>query len=136
MMVFIKSHLIAWDQGESQKRGGKMQRGPGVPCPQEEEIVQRAVAGEPFSDDLTHHIARCERCQEKVAVYQRLNASLVQKLYRFDCPSSETLSYYCAGLLEKTRADETEGHLRVCPLCAEEVEQTHTFLQAEQFKDS
>lgn len=134
-MVFIKSHLIAWDQGESQKRGGEMQRGPGVPCPQEEEIVQRVVEGEPLSDDLTHHIARCERCQEKVAVYQHLNASLVQTLYRFDCPSSETLSYYCAGLLEKARADETESHLRACPLCAKEVELMRTFLQSEQFED-
>lgn len=134
-MAFIKSHLIAWGQGESQKRGGAMQRGPGVPCPQQEEIVQRVVEGEPLSDDLTQHIAHCEWCQEKVAVYQHLNASLVEKLYRSACPSSETLSFYCAGLLEKTQVDETESHLHACPICAEEVEQTRAFLLAEQFKD-
>jgi anti-sigma factor RsiW len=97
-------------------------------APDDEELLQLALDGEALTEEAGRHLEQCETCQRRLAEYKDINASLVSHLYRSLCPPGSKLSLYCAGLLSQDEQISIETHLLDCPLCAEEVALTQSFL--------
>jgi hypothetical protein len=85
-------------------------------------------AGEKVRPAVAEHIAHCERCAAQLAAYRRMELSLSGKLYRWDCPSPQTLGEYQLGLLDQQQASAVKNHLRACMRCAAEVATLTEFL--------
>lgn len=96
----------------------------------DEELVSAAVEQKSLSSDAARHLEQCEQCQKELAEYTEMNTHLLTLLYRRQCPSGMTLSSYCTDLLPDVEMRAVERHLRECPLCAAEVEDTRRFLAA------
>jgi anti-sigma factor RsiW len=86
----------------------------------DEELLAYA-AGEKVRPVVEPHLAQCQRCSTWVAEYRGLERSLIQKLYRWDCPPNQILGEYQMGLLGSDVAKEVQSHLKTCVLCAAEV---------------
>ena len=66
------------------------------------------------------HLARCPYCKSQLAAYRRMDRELIQRLYRWDCPTNQTLGEYQLGLLSSNQAAGVQDHLQRCALCAAE----------------
>lgn len=66
------------------------------------------------------HLARCPYCKSQLAAYQRMDRELIQRLYRWDCPTNQILGEYQLGLLSSNQAAGVQDHLQRCALCAAE----------------
>jgi hypothetical protein len=86
----------------------------------EEEFIA-FTEGESVRPAVVEHLAHCSKCSSQVALYQRLERELTRKLYRWDCPSSQTLGEYQLGLLDREHAAVIQEHLRACVLCSTEL---------------
>lgn len=86
------------------------------------------LSEEPVRPVVQQHLAQCPRCSARLAEYRNLEHSLIQKLYRWDCPSSQILGDYQLGLLSQEHAIPVQAHLSQCVLCAAEVTTLATFL--------
>jgi hypothetical protein len=86
----------------------------------DEELLAFA-AGEKVRPGVEAHFARCQRCSTWVAEFRGLERSLIQKLYRWDCPPNQILGEYQMGLLNGDVEKAVQSHLKKCMLCAAEV---------------
>ncbi|MBX3010814.1 MAG: hypothetical protein KF832_04870 [Caldilineaceae bacterium] len=59
---------------------------------------------------------------------QRWTSTLRSTLYRFDCPTPATLLAYHQHALAATEQQPLVDHLRLCPLCTQELAQLQRFL--------
>ncbi len=91
------------------------------------------LAGERVRPVVEQHLARCPGCSAKVADYRGLERSLVQRLYRWECPPSQILGEYQLGLLSNEQNNAIRLHLTRCVLCAEEVAALAGFLENDPF---
>jgi anti-sigma factor RsiW len=94
----------------------------------DEALFKATVEQKALPSDAMRHVEQCEQCQKELAEYTEVNTRLLALLYRRQCPSGMTLSSYCADLLPDVEMRAVESHLRECPLCAAEVEDTERFL--------
>jgi hypothetical protein len=102
-------------------------------APNDEELMAFALDDEALSPEAQKHLEQCEVCQQKVAHYQQTNARLVARLYRTQCPPSTELSFYsigggAEGALSPEKRQRIASHVRDCPLCKAEVEETRRFM--------
>ena len=95
----------------------------------DEELISLALDGEALSEEANNHLQQCETCKQRLASYKQDNAYLLAHLYRSQCPSGEKLSLYCDDLLPAGERVSIASHVKDCPLCATEVEQTRSFLR-------
>ncbi len=96
-----------------------------------EELQALSLEGEPLSPDARQHFDGCPDCQKLVACTQKTAAYLVSRLYRSQCPSATTLSYYCLpDALTEEEQLQVSRHLARCPLCLAEYTETRLFLHA------
>ncbi len=86
------------------------------------------LSGEPVKPVVQQHLAQCLRCSTRLAEYRDLEQSLIQKLYRWDCPPNQILGEFQLGMLSQERAASVQAHLSQCVLCATEVTKLATFL--------
>jgi anti-sigma factor RsiW len=75
------------------------------------------------------HLTHCQHCLSQLATYQRMDRKLIQRLYRWDCPTNQVLGEYHLGLLSSEQAAEIQGHLKGCVLCAAEVAMLTNFME-------
>ncbi len=75
------------------------------------------------------HLTHCQRCLSQLATYQRMDRKLIQRLYRWDCPTNQVLGEYHLGLLSSEQTAEVQGHLKGCVLCAAEVAMLTNFME-------
>ena len=92
-----------------------------------EELVAY-LAGEHVRPAVVDHLAHCGGCSSQLATYRRMKLKLINKLYRWDCPSNQILGEYQLGLLTTVQASEVQSHLHTCLLCASEVATLTEFL--------
>ena len=97
-------------------------------APNDEELLNYALDEGPVKGAVRKHIEQCAICQQRLAPYKGMHASLLSVLYRSQCPTATTLSHYCANLLSANQATKVAEHLSYCPLCASEVEETQRVL--------
>lgn len=86
------------------------------------------LTGERVRPVVEQHLSRCPRCSAQLADFRRLELSLLSKLYRWDCPPSQTLGEYQLGLLEPEAALAVRFHLRACVSCVAELSTLGEFL--------
>ena len=99
-----------------------------------EELQALSLDGEPLSPDARQHFDGCPDCQKQVACAQQTTAYLVSRLYRSQCPSATTLSYYCLpNTLTEEEQIQVANHLANCPLCLAEFAETRQFLNASEY---
>src|SRR5438034_10160097 len=98
-------------------------------APTDEELISFALDGEALPEGANNHLQQCETCKQRLAAYKQANVYLLSHLYRSQCPSGEQLSLYCADLLLADERMSIASHVKDCPLCATEVEQSRSFLR-------
>jgi hypothetical protein len=86
------------------------------------------LAGEKVRPAVKQHLASCQYCLSQLAAYQRMERTLIKKLYRWDCPPNQILGEYQLGLLSNEQAAPVREHLDQCVLCAAEVTALNEFL--------
>ncbi|HLX59356.1 MAG TPA: hypothetical protein VKR83_20250 [Ktedonobacteraceae bacterium] len=86
------------------------------------------LAGERVRSVVGQHLAHCQRCSSWVAENRGLERSLIQKLYRWDCPPNQILGEYQMGLLSSDVAAAVRLHLNRCVFCAAEMATLIEFL--------
>jgi anti-sigma factor RsiW len=97
-------------------------------APDDEELLRFALDGEPLREEAREHLAQCETCQHRLAMFKQVNTALTAQLYRSQCPSAEQLSFYCANLLSPDDNMHIAAHILDCPLCSAEVADTRRFM--------
>jgi hypothetical protein len=98
-------------------------------APTDEELISFALDGEALPAEANDHLQQCETCQKRLARYKQTNDYLLSHLYRSQCPSGQELSLYCADLVSEDERIRIANHVLDCPLCAQEVKDTRTFLR-------
>ena len=86
------------------------------------------LSGEPVRPVVQRHLSQCLRCSTRLAEYRDLEQSLIQKLYRWDCPPNQILGEFQLGMLGQEGNASIQAHLSQCVLCATEVATLSTFL--------
>lgn len=86
------------------------------------------LAGEYVRPTVVQHLARCQFCTTRLASYRRIEYKLINKLYRWDCPSDQILGEYQLGLLNHEQALTIKRHLENCGHCTAEVTALAEFL--------
>jgi anti-sigma factor RsiW len=89
------------------------------------------LAGEKVRPVVKQHLASCQYCSSQLATYQRMERTLLRKLYRSQCPSNQELGEYQLGLLGSDQATRVKEHLSKCVLCADEVATLRQFLASD-----
>lgn len=89
------------------------------------------LEGENVRPAVVEHLARCQKCSSQLASYRRMEHRLSQKLYRWDCPSNQTLGDFALGLVDGDHAAAIQAHLRMCVLCSAEMVTLTNFLAAD-----
>ncbi len=97
-------------------------------APDDEELLRFALDGEPLREEAREHLAQCETCQHRLAMFKQVNTALTAQLYRSQCPTAEQLSFYCANLLSPDDNMHIAAHILDCPLCGAEVADTRRFM--------
>jgi hypothetical protein len=98
-------------------------------APSDEELISFALDDEALPEEANNHLKQCEICQERLARYKQTNTYLLSHLYRSQCPSGQELSLYCADLVSEEDRIRIANHVLDCPLCANEVAETRSFLR-------
>jgi anti-sigma factor RsiW len=101
----------------------------------DDDIMRYALDNERLSMEAEEHLKTCEGCQQRIAHPVRLNATLLARLYRAQCPGVARLSWYCIGTLPADDVLSIAAHLRKCPLCAVDVAEMQHFLIAADTED-
>lgn len=94
----------------------------------DDELLRFALDGEPLRKEAREHLAQCETCQQRLAMFKQVNTALTAQFYRSQCPSAEQLSFYCANLLPADDNMHIAAHILDCPLCSTEVANTRRFM--------
>jgi anti-sigma factor RsiW len=67
------------------------------------------------------HVARCPACAEEAASLQQMNLLFAAAYYRAECPESELLLRYQAGLLAPAENKRVQRHVKSCQDCQAEL---------------
>ncbi|GCE27117.1 hypothetical protein KDA_26010 [Dictyobacter alpinus] len=101
------------------------------PClvaPKDEELLRYALDGEALPAVAEDHLNDCDICQQRLTIYTEANSFLIGQLYRYQCPNLTRLGEFCLGLLTEYEHAQIELHLKLCPLCASDVDEARQFL--------
>ncbi|HEY0755544.1 MAG TPA: hypothetical protein VGD98_16420 [Ktedonobacteraceae bacterium] len=94
-----------------------------------EELQAFVLDKEPLSPAAWQHLDSCPTCQEQMANSRQITTYLLAQLYRRQCPSAATLSYYCLpGTLTEEEYSQVSDHLARCPRCLAEFTDSRRFL--------
>lgn len=77
------------------------------------------------------HIEQCAHCQARFERARQHEQSLHRRLYRWDCPTADTIRDYAFELLNTNEQKLLAVHLQTCPRCREELQQLNDFLGEE-----
>jgi len=99
-----------------------------VAAPSDRELL--AYLGGDADVAITTHLAGCRDCQQRAANLAAVEQRLTTSLFRFDCPPSLVLGEYQLGLLSAADTRALDAHVKLCPHCAGELADLHTYLCA------
>lgn len=81
------------------------------------------------------HIAACAACAAEAAHYMVTDQTLRARLFRTDCPATQTLGELALDLLDPPAALAVRGHLALCPHCSAELATLETALRGDPLAD-
>ncbi len=97
------------------------------PQPLDEAQISDALDGVAH-DAVQQHLEQCESCRLRYTQAQHIEDALRHQLYRWDCPSPETLVDYHLGALDPFSARPVKEHLRSCTRCQQELASLKDFM--------
>lgn len=103
-------------------------------CAGPEEIQDWELEAYADGESLPHvaeHLKRCSACRMRLADYIAFEHRLCRALYRFNCPTTDTLRDYYWGYLPADEHQQVALHLKTCPHCAAELEYLDEFVATE-----
>jgi hypothetical protein len=74
-------------------------------------------------------IERSPADRKRAKILAGLQNKLTKRLYRMECPSSESLGEYQLGMLGRAGMVAVAKHLLICPVCRRELNQLREFLR-------
>jgi hypothetical protein len=80
---------------------------------------------------VVDHLRGCPVCQAEASRAAQTQRRLRHALYRFDCPSPQTLGDYALTVLEPDAQRQAAAHIMQCPRCTEELQTLRSFLSVE-----
>jgi hypothetical protein len=83
---------------------------------------------------VAEHLANCQECSSRLAMYRNLERKLTSRLFRWDCPSNQLLGEYQLGMLGEKFILAVQAHLKRCVLCAAELATLTSFLTVDPFE--
>jgi hypothetical protein len=83
--------------------------------------------------EVASQIERSPAARERAEELARLQSRLTARLYRMECPKSETLGEYHLGLLPQSESIDVAKHLLECPHCTRELDQLRDYLSERAF---
>jgi anti-sigma factor RsiW len=78
--------------------------------------------------EVARHVAACPACSEEAASLASLQRRLGEALYRFDCPSGQSLGEYALDLLAPEARTAVARHVVDCLRCTAELRTLREFL--------
>src|SRR5215472_3909668 len=94
---------------------------PDTLAPSNEDLLSVLYEEGTLSTQEQVHFDQCPICQQRLAMYSHINAALLKKLSRRQCPDAMRLSNYCLGMLPTEERTRIASHLLDCLACADEV---------------
>jgi hypothetical protein len=94
----------------------------------EDDLVAAILDPDDLPVEARQHLAECPSCTERAASYHQMMTALTSTLYCWDCPTTQEISDYAAGLLHGKRRRALALHVKSCPRCTEELEISRQFL--------
>jgi anti-sigma factor ChrR (cupin superfamily) len=70
---------------------------------------------------VEQHLQNCPACQAEVNAMRAVSVQISDRLYRYDCLTTEVIIGLAAGILPHAERAAAEAHVRNCARCAEEV---------------
>src|SRR5262245_50156781 len=105
-----------------------------APPPLSDDEITAALEGQ-AEPAVLQHLSRCPACAARLAQAQRVEEMLMNRLFRWDCPTPQQLGqYYLKHLTEPERQGITR-HLEWCVRCQSEIETLQTFMGADSVSD-
>jgi hypothetical protein len=93
-----------------------------------DEILLAYIEGE-VDIETAMKIERSPADKKRAKHLAGLQNKLIKRLYRMECPSSESLGEYELGILDRGRMVAVAKHLLICPVCRSELSQLREFLR-------
>jgi hypothetical protein len=81
--------------------------------------------------DVIDHLASCASCAARLDTAQQAEQSLRSALYRWDCPTPQTLADYHIGRPSAEEQRAIMRHLETCARCSEEMAELVLFMRDE-----
>ncbi|MEO7912420.1 MAG: hypothetical protein ABIV47_22465 [Roseiflexaceae bacterium] len=81
--------------------------------------------------DVIDHLANCASCATRLQAARQAEQVLHSALYRWDCPTSQTLADYHLGRPSADQQRAIMRHLETCARCSEEIAELELFMRDE-----
>ena len=90
-----------------------------------------AALDQAATPDVIDHLANCASCAARLDAARRAEQSLRSALYRWDCPTPQTLADYHVGRASADQQRAIIRHLETCARCSEEMAELVLFMRDE-----
>lgn len=81
--------------------------------------------------EVAEHIRACAVCSAEAREHDRIQRALRQKLYRFDCPSAQTVGDYQLNMLDTEQDVQVARHVLECQECTAELHSLRAYLASD-----
>ena len=98
-------------------------------APKDDELLRYVLEGEALPQPAETHIVKCNSCRQQLESLASINAFLLRRLYRYQCPDMNILARYSAGLASLSEGLSVLSHLHTCPICAQEIHEMLDILE-------
>ncbi len=93
-----------------------------------EALVAYASGDMDIDPRVAEHVQGCPGCAETVEAYRQTETVLRRALFRFDCPSPQTVGEYELRLLPPEEMTAVAAHTLDCAYCTDELRTLRSFL--------
>lgn len=90
-----------------------------------------AALDQTAAPDVIDHLANCASCAARLDAAEQAEQSLRSALYRWDCPTPQTLADYHVGRARAADQRAIIRHLETCARCSEEMADLVLFMRDE-----
>src|SRR6266536_5903792 len=90
-----------------------------------------AALDQAAAPDVIDHLASCASCAARLEAAQQAEQSMRSALYRWDCPTPQTIADYHLGRPSAEEQRAIVRHLETCARCSEELAELVLFMRDE-----
>lgn len=80
------------------------------------------------------HLDTCELCALRLEEARKVEYMLMNRLYRWNCPTPHELGDYYLDTMDQSEKEATAEHLKNCLRCQADLKELQTFLEGDSFQ--